>query len=372
LEDQITIVAVGHRSRARRNSVERVEIVRGGPSCGTIAVLIMQNRRIVLASRPDGEPRVDNFRLETTSLPEVPFGRVLVQNLYLSIDPYMRGRMSDRPSYARPVGIGEVMVGGTVGRVVQSNGSDVGIGKLLVGYGGWQEYSVFNPSDANVLPVPHDLPPSAALGVAGMPGATAYLGLSKIGEPKAGETVVVSAAAGAVGSVVGQIAKLEGCRVVGVAGGPEKCRYVTSHLGFDACVDHRSPSMAADLRAACPNGVDVYFENVGGKVLEAVAPLLNSGSRVPICGFISQYNEANPVTPFTVLGALPHPPVHRFFLVSEWPEEYRAVVERLSHWVREGKLKYTEDVSEGLEQAPRALIGVLRGENFGKKIVKLA
>ncbi|HVW26484.1 MAG TPA: NADP-dependent oxidoreductase [Polyangiaceae bacterium] len=332
---------------------------------------VMQNRRIVLASRPEGEPDASNFRLETTSLPELPEGRVLVKNLYLSIDPYMRGRMSDRPSYARPVGIGEVMVGGTVGRVVESRAPGVGVGTLLVGYGGWQEYAVLNPADQNTLPVVANLPPSTALGVAGMPGATAYFGLTKIGEPKPGETVVVSAASGAVGSVVGQLAKIMGCRAVGVAGGPKKCAYVTKDLGFDACIDHRSPNMAAELAKACPKGIDVYFENVGGKVLEAVARLLNPGSRVPICGFVSQYNEADPVSPFTVLGALPNPPVHRFFLVWEWPTEYPAAIEKLAGWVREGKLKYAEDVTEGLEQAPRALIGVLRGENFGKKIIKI-
>ncbi len=332
---------------------------------------IMQNRRIVLASRPEGEPSLSNFRLETTSLPDVPPGRVLVKNLYLSIDPYMRGRMSDRASYARPVGIGEVMVGGTVGRVVESNAKGVGKGDLLVGYGGWQDYGVLDPSDVNVLPASTDLPLSASLGVAGMTGATAYFGLLKLGEPKPGETVVVAAASGAVGSIVGQIAKLKGCRAVGVAGGPAKCEYVTKEFGFDACIDHRSPTMAEQLRAACPRGIDVYFENVGGKVLEAVAPLLNPRSRVPICGFISQYNEANPSTPFTVLGALPSPPMHRFFLVWEWPTEYRGAIEQLVRWVNQGKLVYSEDVSEGLEQAPRALIDVLSGKNFGKKIVKL-
>ncbi|HEX3594539.1 MAG TPA: NADP-dependent oxidoreductase [Polyangiaceae bacterium] len=331
----------------------------------------MQNRRIVLASRPEGEPQLSNFRIETASLPDVPSGRVLVRNTYLSIDPYMRGRMSDRASYAKPVGIGEVMVGGTVGRVVESSAKGVGKGDLLVGYGGWQEYAVLNPEDVSVLPVPSDLPPSAALGVAGMTGATAYLGLLKIGQPKPGETVVVAAASGAVGSVVGQIAKLEGCRAIGIAGGREKCEFVTKEFGFDACLDHRSPTLAQELRAACPNGIDVYFENVGGKVLEAVAPLLNDGARVPICGFISQYNEQDPVTPFTVLGALPKPPVHRFFLVWEWPEEYRSTIDQLVRWVEDGRLRYSEDVSEGLEQAPQALIDVLTGKNFGKKVVKL-
>jgi NADPH-dependent curcumin reductase CurA len=204
-----------------------------------------------------------------------------------------------------------------------------------------------------------------------MPGVTAYFGLLKLGRPKEGETVVVSAASGAVGSVVGQIAKLNGCRAVGVAGGPKKCAAVVEEFGFDACVDHRSPNMATELAAACPRGVDVYFENVGGKVLEAVSKLLNPGSRVPICGFISQYNAENPESPFTVLGALANPPEHRFFLVWEWPEEYPAAVQTLADWVTAGKIRYREDIADGLEAAPRALIAVLRGENFGKKVVRL-
>jgi NADPH-dependent curcumin reductase CurA len=329
------------------------------------------NRRIVLASRPTTEPVPDNFRLETAPVPEPGASQMLVKNLFLSVDPYMRGRMSDRASYARPVGIGEVMVGGTVGRVVSSKADGYASGDIVVGYGGWQDYALLHANDRQVMKVDPSLPISTALGVCGMPGVTAYFGLLKLGEPKAGETVVVAAASGAVGSVVGQIAKLEGCRAVGVAGGPAKCSYVTSELGFDACIDHRAPGMADALRAACPKGIDVYFENVGGAVLEAVAPLLNQGSRVPICGFISQYNEENPVTPFTVLGALPNPPVHRFFLVWEWPEEYPAAVAQLVQWVKEGKLRYREDIVEGLARAPEALIGVLRGDNFGKKLVRI-
>jgi NADPH-dependent curcumin reductase CurA len=204
-----------------------------------------------------------------------------------------------------------------------------------------------------------------------MPGVTAYFGLMKLGEPKPGETVVVSAASGAVGSVVGQLARQRGCRAVGVAGGPAKCRYVTEELGFDACVDHRAPDFEAALKAACPRGIDVYFENVGGKVLEAVAPMLNDGARFPICGFISQYNEENPVTPFTVLGALPKPPSHRFFLVWEWPDEYPAAVAELASLVKAGKLRYREDIVDGLASAPQALIDVLRGGNFGKKLVRI-
>jgi NADPH-dependent curcumin reductase CurA len=329
------------------------------------------NRRLVLASRPSGEPTVDNFRLETAPIPEPGPGQMLVQNLYLSIDPYMRGRMSDRASYAQPVAIGNVMVGGTVGRVVASKAEGHAPGEILVGYGGWQDYALFDPTDRQVMKVDSTLPVSTALGVCGMPGVTAYFGLMKLGEPKAGETVVVSAASGAVGSVVGQIAKLHGCRAVGVAGGPLKCKSVVGELGFDACIDHRAPGMDEALAAACPNGIDVYFENVGGKVLEAVSKLLNPGSRVPICGFISQYTEENPVTPFSVLGALPTPPVHRFFLVWEWPEEYPAAVTQLVSWVKDGKIRYREDIVQGLEEAPRALIGVLRGENFGKKVVRI-
>jgi NADPH-dependent curcumin reductase CurA len=330
------------------------------------------NRRIVLASRPTGEPTPENFRLEAGApIPEPAGGQMLVKNLFLSIDPYMRGRMSDRASYARPVAIGDVMVGGTVGRVVKSAADAYAIGDVVVGYGGWQDFALFDASDRQVMKVDTFVPISTALGVRGMPGVTAYFGLLKLGEPRPGETVVVSAASGAVGSVVGQIAKQKGCRVVGVAGGPAKCGYVTGELGFDACIDHRAPGMADALRAACPKGIDVYFENVGGKVLDAVAPLLNAGARVPICGFVSQYNEQNPVTPFTVLGALASPPFHRFFLVWEWAEEYAAAVAALTEWVVEGKIRYREDVSEGLAAAPRALIGVLRGENFGKKIVRI-
>jgi hypothetical protein len=264
------------------------------------------------------------------------------------------------------------MVGGTVGRVVKSSAEGYAAGDIVVGYGGWQDYALFDASDRQVMKVDVSLPISTALGVRGMPGVTAYFGLLKLGEPKPGETVVVSAASGAVGSVVGQIAKQKGCRVVGVAGGPAKCGYVTSDLGFDACIDHRAPGMADALRTACPKGIDVYFENVGGKVLEAVAPLLVAGARVPICGFVSQYNEQDPVTPFTVLGALPTPPFHRFFLVWEWPDEYPAAVAALTAWVKEGKIRYREDVSDGLEEAPRALIGVLSGQNFGKKVVRIA
>jgi NADPH-dependent curcumin reductase CurA len=331
----------------------------------------MMNRQLVLASRPAAEPTEENFRLETRPVPEPGPGQLLVKNLYLSVDPYMRGRMSDRPSYAKPVDIGAVMVGGTVARVVTSKAEGYATGDILVGYGGWQDYALFDASDRAVMRVDASLPLSTAVGVRGMPGVTAYFGLLKLGEPKNGETLVVSAASGAVGSVVGQIAKLKGCRVVGVAGGPAKCKSVVEEFGFDACVDHRAPDMEGALRAACPKGIDIYFENVGGKVLEAVVKLLNPGARVPICGYVSQYNEENPVNPLSVLGALPTPPMHRFFLVWEWPEEYPAAVGTLTAWIKEGKIRYREDIVDGLEHAPRALLSVLRGENFGKKVVRL-
>lgn len=329
------------------------------------------NRQLVLASRPVGEPTKEDFRLRIGTIPKPGSNQMLVKNLFLSIDPYMRGRMSDRANYAQPVAIDEVMIGGTVARVVASDISKYAVGSLVVGYGGWQDYAIFDARDRQVIPVSPDVPPSTALGVAGMPGATAYFGLTKLGLPRPGETVVVSAASGAVGSVAGQLAKLWGCRAVGIAGGPRKCEYVVETLGFDACVNHRSPTMADDLVAACPQGIDIYFENVGGKVLDAVVKHLNRGARVPVCGYVSQYNEPNPVSPLTVLSALPEPPAHRFFVVWDWPEEYPTVIAQLTGLVRTGKLRYREDVVVGLENAPTALIELLRGDNFGKKLVQL-
>src|SRR5471030_664893 len=248
------------------------------------------NQRIVLVSRPQGAPTPENFRLERVNLPELADGQVLLKTLYLSLDPYMRGRMSDAPSYAAPVEIDEVMTGGAVSRVEHSLNPKFQEGDLVVGLTGWQSHSI---SDGrNIIPVPSGLPsPSMALGVLGMPGMTAYMGLMDIGQPKAGETLVVAAASGAVGSVVGQVAKLKGCRVVGVAGGKEKCRYVTEILGFDACIDHRDANFAQLLADACPQGIDIYFENVGGAVFDAVLPLLNTSARIPLCGMIAHYNS---------------------------------------------------------------------------------
>jgi NADPH-dependent curcumin reductase CurA len=337
-----------------------------------------QNRRIVLAARPDGAPTPDHFRLEEAPIPTAGQGEMLVRNLYLSLDPYMRGRMSDRASYARPVAIGEVMVGGTVGEVISSRADGFSVGDVVVGYGGWQDFAVFSEKASGPnrpLRVPHgpgDPPLSTALGVAGMPGCTAYFGLTKLGKPQSGETLVVSAAAGAVGSVVGQLGKMQGLRVVGIAGGPAKCAYCTDELGFDACIDYKGVAdLAAALAEACPAGIDIYFENVGGQLAEAVATLLNPGSRVPICGIISQYNEAEPRWPGEVLEKAKNVPESRFFLVWEWPDEYEDAVARLRGWVAEGKLRHREDVVTGLENAPSAFGRLFTGQNFGKLVVEI-
>ncbi len=247
------------------------------------------NRRIVLNARPRGAPTAQDFRLESGPVPQPAAGQVLLRTLYLSLDPYMRGRMSDGPSYAAPVAIGDVMVGGTVSYVEVSRRSDFKVGELVLGYAGWQDYAVFDGKGLTSL-YPEDSHPSRALGVMGMPGFTAYMGLLDIGRPVAGETVVIAAASGAVGSVVGQIAKIKGCTVVGIAGGEDKCHYVVNELGFDFCVDHRADDLPGHIAAACPKGIDVYFENVGGAVFDAVLPLLNARARVPVCGLIASYN----------------------------------------------------------------------------------
>jgi len=334
------------------------------------------NRRWVLASRPVGEPVAENFRLDSQPVPEPQAGQVLLQTLYLSIDPYMRGRMSDAKSYAPPVALGEVMVGGAVSRVIASQHPDYAVGDLVMAYTGWQEYAL---SDGNGLFRLGDLAqPSLALGVLGMPGFTAYMGLLDIGQPQAGETVVVAAASGAVGAVVGQIAKLRGCRVIGIAGGAEKCRYVVDELGFDACVDHKAADLAARLAEACPQGIDVYFENVGGKVFDAVLPLLNPKARVPVCGLIAHYNATGlsegpdrlPLLTGTLLKQRIR--MQGFIIFDDYGPRYPEFLQQMSRWVAEGKIHFCEDVVHGLEAAPAALIGLLKGENFGKLIVKLA
>ena len=332
-------------------------------------------RRVVLAARPVGEPKPSDFRVEEIAVPAPGAGQLLLRTRWLSLDPYMRGRMSDAPSYAKPVGIGEVMEGGTVSEVVASNVARFAKGDIVVGRTGWQTHALSDGSGVQKVNPAH-APISTALGVLGMPGRTAYMGLLEIGKPAAGETVVVAAASGAVGSVVGQIARIKGARAVGIAGGPDKCRYVTEELGFDACVDHRAPDLAARLTAACPKGIDVYFENVGGAVFEAVFPLLNPFARIPVCGLISIYN-ATSLSPGPIL--LPHMMrailtkrlTFRGFIVSDFAGRYGDFMRDVTAWVGEGRVKYREDVVEGLENAPRALIGLLRGENFGKMLVRV-
>jgi NADPH-dependent curcumin reductase CurA len=332
------------------------------------------NRRIVLGARPKGRPGPECFRLEEVAVPEPAVGEMLVRTIYLSLDPYMRGRMNDGPSYAKPVGLGEVMTAGTVGVVVRSTLAGFAAGDLVVGRGGWQDYAVFGAGEAERVD-PGLAPITTALGVLGMPGQTAYVGLREIGKPKAGETLVVAAASGPVGSVVGQIAKIRGCRAIGIAGSAAKCSFVTGELGFDVCLDHRAPDFPEQLRAACPEGIDVYWENVGGRVFESVLPLLNDFARVPVCGLISWYNatELPPGpdrTPYLLRQMLTKRLTLRGFIVFDFARgDFLAEVGR---WVREGRIRYREDVRDGLENAPAALIGLLEGENFGKLLVRVA
>jgi len=334
------------------------------------------NKRWVLAKRPEGMPQDDCWNLIDTQVPVIEEGSILIKVLYLSIDPYMRGRMNDAKSYADPIQIGEVMTGESVGIVVESKSDNFTVGDYVCAHKGWQSYIAANGDDPQLFKADSSIVPlSTYLGTVGMPGRTAYFGLLRVGMPKIGETVVVSAASGAVGSVVGQMAKILGCKAVGIAGGEEKCSYVINELGFDACVDYKAGNLNEDLEKACPEGIDIYFENVGGEVSKAVAPLLNPGARIPICGFISHYNStdmANEETPFHVFGALDPIPEHRFFVVTEWFNEWKDATSELSNWINEGKIKYRETITEGIENAPQALRDVLSGKNFGKQVVKIA
>lgn len=341
-----------------------------------IMSITLLNRRIVLAARPKGEPQETDFRLEEAPAPQPAEGQVLLRILYLSLDPYMRGRMNEGPSYAPPVNIGEVMEGGTVAEVVESKSAQWKPGEFALSRSGWQEYAVANPESLRKLG-PSGVPISTALGVLGMPGLTAYTGLLNIGQPKAGETVVISAASGAVGAVVGQIAKIKGAQAIGIAGTDAKCEYVVRELGFDACVNRRSSSFQQELKAACPRGIDVYFENVGGDVLKAVLPLMNNFARVPVCGLIAQYNlsalpDGPDFTPVLMGAILTKRLTFRGFIVTDFASQQGEFQRDMARWLAEGSIKYREDVVTGLENAPRALKGLLRGDNFGKLIVKVA
>ncbi len=335
------------------------------------------NRRIVLAQRPKGAPDANTLRLEESAIPTPGPGQMLLRSAFLSLDPYMRGRMNDAKSYAEPVAIGGVMTGQVVAEVMLSNLDSFAPGDYVLAGSGWQDYALSAGVDVlNLGPNPTN--PSWALGIMGMPGYTAYAGLLKIGEPKPGETVVVAAASGPVGATVGQIAKIKGCRVVGIAGGPEKCAHVVDVLGFDACIDHKSPDFAAQLKAACPAGIDVYFENVGGKVLYAVLPLLNAFARMPVCGVVSWYNlpglPDGPDMGPTIMGTILRMKVkvQGFIIFDSFPKSLYADFARdMTEWLATEKMHYTEEVIDGLENAPDALYGLLEGRSFGKRVVRI-
>ena len=337
---------------------------------------MQENQMIVLKSRPNPQATVDNFELKRAPIAPLQAGQVLVRHHYLSLDPYMRGRMNEGKSYAAAQALGEVMIGGTVGEVVQSENAGYAVGDSVVGMGGWQLYSVVNgdtPGALHKVDVQH-VPISAYLGAVGMPGVTAWWGLVRIIEPKAGETVVVSAAAGAVGSALGALAKARGCRVVGIAGGAAKCAYVEKELGFDACVDYKAhrdvDALSRALKAACPNGIDGYFENVGGVVTDAVMRRMNAFGRIAVCGMISRYDGAAVVMADPSLILINRLKVQGF-IVSEHMQDWPAALRELAGLYISGKLRPRETIAEGLAAAPRAFLGLLKGENLGKQLVRL-
>ena len=330
----------------------------------------MNNLQVVLASRPTGPVTERNFRFVESPITPPREGEVLVRNLYLSLDPYMRMRMNEGKSYAPPVGIGEVMVGSTIGEVVESKDAQFTRGDKVGARGGWQRFATVQADALRKIDT-RGAPLSTALGVAGMPGVTAWYGLLRIGAPKPGETLVVSAASGAVGSVVGQIARLKGCRAVGIAGGNVKCDYVVNELGFDACVDYKSESFETRLRDATPDGIDIYFENVGGRVLDAVLPLLNAYARIPFCGYVSEYDDAVSFGVRNLRSLLVNRVRLQGFIISEHLEIWEEALADLTGWLLGGKLRYRETLAEGLKSAPSAFIGMLKGANLGKQIVRL-
>ena len=331
------------------------------------------NRQITLAARPKGLPTPADFKLVETPIPEPGEGEVLTKTLYMSVDPYMRGRMNDRPSYAANVQLSDVMVGGTVGEVMASNDPDYAVGEIVQAQIGWQAYGVSKGS--SVRKVDPDLAPiSTALGVLGMPGLTAYFGLLEVGQPKEDDAVVVSGAAGAVGSIVGQIAKIKGCRVVGVAGTSQKVAHVVDELGFDAAFNYKKVSdYSGELKRQHPDGIDVYFDNVGGEISDAVFPLMNVHGRISVCGQISQYNLAVPEPgPRIMWHFIAQRLTMRGFLVFDFEEKYTEALKQIAVWVNEGRIKYREDIWEGLENAPEAFIDMMQGGNLGKRVVKVA
>jgi len=334
------------------------------------------NRRIVLNSRPVGAPSSANFRLEELAVPAPSGGQVLMRTLYLSLAPYMRGRMIDAPTYAAPVAVGEVMAGRTVSRVEASRHPDYQLGDLVLGYNGWQQYALSDGTDLAKLDA-RMARPSLALGALGVPGFTVYVGLLDIGKPKAGETVVVASASGAIGSLAGQIAKPKGCRVVVLVGSADKRRLVIEELGFDACIERRSAGLSEQLAAACPNGIDVYFENAGGAALDAVLALLNVGARVPLTRLMAYYNDTGLPAGSNRLRLLART-LHtrrikmQGFFISDYRHRYGEFFTQMSTWVEDGRVKLREDIVAGLENAPQALIGLLEGKRFGKLIIRVA
>jgi NADPH-dependent curcumin reductase CurA len=329
------------------------------------------NRQIRLKSRPVGTPGAANFEPFDGPMPSASHGEVLRRTIYLSLDPYMRGRMSDAPSYAKPVNVGDMMCGHTVSEVVESQHPAFDAGDIVTGYDGWQQYAVSDGKDLRKLD-PKAVPISTAIGVLGMPGLTAYVGLLDIGQPKPGETVVVSAASGAVGSVVGQLAKIKDCRAVGIAGSSDKCRYVVDELGFDACINYKTDDLVPALGEACPGGVDVYFESVGGAVFAAVLRVINRGARIPLCGLISEYNATEipggpNLRPLLVQRALV-----KGFIVSDHADRASAFLQECVPLVKAGRLKFREDIVDGLDRAPSAFVGMLEGRNFGKLLVQVS
>jgi len=329
------------------------------------------NTQVIFKSRPEAFPEESNFEIVQNAVPPAGDGQVLRRTIYLSVDPYMRGRMSTAKSYAEPAKIGEPMVGSTISEVIESKNPRYRAGDFVLGFDGWQQYAVSDGKGLRKLD-PAEAPISCAVGVLGMPGLTAYVGLLDIGRPKEGETVVVSAAAGAVGSIAGQIAKIKGCRVVGTAGSMEKCAHVVNELGFDACINYKTEDLKEALKAACPHGIDVYFDNVGGDVLEAVLKRINVHARIPLIGLISQYCDAKP-RPGPNLGSiLVNRALMQGMIIFDHTDRLPEFLPVMSQWIREGKIRYREDTVQGLENAPRAFIGLLQGENIGKRIIQVA
>jgi NADPH-dependent curcumin reductase CurA len=333
--------------------------------------MALTNTQVLLKSRPKGWVTEANFDIVKAPVTTPGSGQVLVKNLYLSLDPYMRGRMNDVKSYAAKVEIGQVMTGETVGEVIESQNPQFKVGEHVAGRVGWQLYALSDGSDLRKIDV-KAAPLTTHLGAVGMPGVTAWVGLLDIGQPKPGETVVVAAASGAVGSVVGQLAKSRGCRAVGIAGGKAKCDYVVSELGFDACLDHKAPNLFERLSEAAPKGIDVYFENVGGEILDMVLRLINPFARIPLCGLISGYNATEPYGVKFIHSLLVNRAKLEGFIITDHLDRWPAALNDLAGMVRNGTLKYRETIAEGIENAPKAFIGLLKGENFGKQLVKLA